>query len=194
MAKWLSQGTHWPLNHQALANHYATKPLNHSTMLYSVLAWLERSALGHAMRESGAWTYPLVNLTHILGIALLFGSVVVLDLRLLGVGRRSRPLAPIADAASPVAAIGFTIAAATGLGLLATKATEYAGNPFLYIKFVAIALGFANAVAVRRSAEWRARYVPELSAAEKRRLAWMGAMSLVAWLTAVSAGRLIAYW
>ena len=54
--------------------------------------WLQGSALGHFMRESGAWTYAIVNLAHILGVASLFGSVLVLDLRLsaLGAGFRSR--------------------------------------------------------------------------------------------------------
>ena len=53
--------------------------------MHDLLSWAEASALGHLMRESGAWTYAVVNLAHILGIATLFGSVLVLDLRLLGV-------------------------------------------------------------------------------------------------------------
>ena len=57
----------------------------------ALLAWLESSALGHAMRESGVWTYGLVNLTHILGVSSLFGSVLVLDLRLLELWRGVRP-------------------------------------------------------------------------------------------------------
>ena len=52
-----------------------------------MLAWLEGSALGYAIRNSGVWTYSLLNLTHILGIASLFGSVLALDLRLLGAWR-----------------------------------------------------------------------------------------------------------
>jgi len=47
------------------------------------------SALGHFMRESGPWTYAIVNLAHILGIAALFGAVLIIDLRLLGVWRRT---------------------------------------------------------------------------------------------------------
>ena len=40
-----------------------------------MLAWLEGSALGHAIRDSGVWTYAILNLTHILGVSTLFGSV-----------------------------------------------------------------------------------------------------------------------
>ena len=44
-------------------------------MIYEFMAWLQGSALGHAMRESGVWTYGIVNLVHILGVAALFGAV-----------------------------------------------------------------------------------------------------------------------
>src|SRR5689334_14171975 len=107
------------------------------------MAWLEGSALGHAMRESGVWTYAVVNLFHILGVATLFGAVLVLDLRLLGLWRRVE-LRSIAQPVVPVAGVGFAIAAGSGICLLATKATEYVGNPFLYIKFPAILLGIVN--------------------------------------------------
>jgi hypothetical protein len=154
---------------------------------------LQASALGHFMRESGAWTYAIVNLFHILGVASLFGSVLVLDLRLLGIGRHI-PLAALADATVPVATVGFIVAATTGLGLLATKATEYLGNPFLAIKFPAIALGLVNVVVLRLSPAWQARRTRELTRREHRQLATMGGVSLVCWLTAITAGRMIGYW
>ena len=157
------------------------------------LAWMETSTLGHFMRESGPWTYGIVNLFHILGVASLFGSILIIDLRLLGVWRRT-PLAALADAAAPVAAIGFAVAATTGVGLLATKATEYIDNPFFYIKFPAIAVGLLNALALNLSPAWRARHTRALSPAEDRRLAVMGGLSLASWLTAITAGRMIGYW
>jgi hypothetical protein len=155
--------------------------------------WLEASTLGHLMRESGPWTYAIVNLAHIFGLACLFGAILILDLRLIGLWRRT-PLAAIAEVAAPVAACGFALAAATGACLLATKATEYVGNPFLYLKLPVVAVGFANATILRRSAAWRALGRRELSAREHRQVAWMAGTSLVCWLTAITAGRLIAYW
>jgi hypothetical protein len=157
------------------------------------MAWIQASALGHIMRESGPWTYAIVNLAHILGVALLVGAVVILDLRLLGLWRGT-PLSALAGAASPVAAIGFGLAAASGAGLLATNATDYVGNPFLYIKFPAIAIGLVNAMALSFSPAWQARDKRELSQKEARQLAWMGGTSLACWLAAVSAGRMIGYW
>lgn len=144
------------------------------------------------MRETGLWTYPLVNLAHVLGIASLFGSILVLDLRLLGCWRRM-PIAAVAEAVTPVAATGLALALMSGTGLLAATATDYAGNPFLALKLTAVSLGLVNVAIVRRSAGWHVRD-QELSPHEQRRLSILGGISLVCWTTAVAAGRLIAYW
>lgn len=157
------------------------------------LAWLEASALGHAMRGAGLWSYGVVNLVHILGVATLFGSVLALDLRLLGAWSRL-PLASVSGPTVPLAAAGFCVAAPSGLCLLATNASEYIGNPFLLIKFPAIAVALANAAALSFVPAWRARATREPAASERRALAAFGGVSLAAWLTAVAAGRLIGYW
>lgn len=158
-----------------------------------LLAWLEGSALGHAMRGAGVWSYGLVNLTHILGVSALFGSVLLLDLRLLGLWRRV-PLGSIATAAIPVARAGFAVAAASGVCLIATNATEYAGNPFLLIKFPAIGLGLVNVAMLERLPAWRARDDRVPTPRESRRLAAAGGLSLLSWSAAVAAGRMIGYW
>ena len=157
------------------------------------LAWLETSMLGHAMRNSGVWTYGVVNLFHILGVATLFGAVLVLDLRLLGLWR-TVPIPSIAGPTVPVATTGFVIAALTGVGLLATKATEYAGNPFLLIKFPAIAVALVNVAVVTSRPAWKQMERPDPTPGDRRVLAIGGAVSLAAWLTAIGAGRMIGYW
>jgi hypothetical protein len=157
------------------------------------MAWLQYSALGHAMRESGVWTYGVVNLFHILGVASLFGSIVILDFRLLGFWRKA-PLALISAPTVRLSKIGFCVAATSGVCLLATKATEYVGNPFLLIKFPAIALGLLNVAALNCRPAWKEHRVRELSRGEQSELAVFGAISLCCWLTAITAGRMIGYW
>jgi hypothetical protein len=161
--------------------------------VYELLASLEGSALGRAMRDSGVWTYGLVNLAHILGVASLFGSLLVLDLRLLGLWR-GVPLAALAGPTERVATVGFTLAATSGLCLLATNATEYVGNPFLPIKFTAIAVGLVNVAVLKSLPGWRARGARAPTPIESRHLAVAGGISLLAWLTAIGAGRMIGYW
>jgi hypothetical protein len=158
-----------------------------------LLAWLEGSALGHAMRQSGVWTYAIVNLAHILGVSSLFGSILTLDLRLLGLWR-TVPLAAVARPTVPIAAVGFALAATSGVCMLATNGTEYAENPFLAIKFPAIALGIGNVAILRALPAWRARSTRTLLPREERQLAVAGGVSLACWLTAVAAGRMIGYW
>lgn len=145
------------------------------------------------MREAGVWSYAIANLVHILGVATLFGSILVLDLRLLGLWNRA-PMAAIAAPTVPIATIGFMLAVLSGACLLATNASEYIGNPFLLIKFPAIAIALVNALALSRSAAWRERRLREPQVKDRHVLAIFGGLSLVAWLTAISAGRLIGYW
>jgi hypothetical protein len=145
------------------------------------------------MRSAGVWTYGVVNLTHILGVSSLFGSILVLDLRLLGVWRHIS-IPSISGPAVPVGGIGFLLAAVSGICMLATNGTEYVGNPFLYIKFPAIGLGLLNVVALSFSSAWKEHRVRELSVKEQARLRFVGGCSLLCWLTAVSAGRMIGYW
>jgi hypothetical protein len=86
------------------------------------------------------------------------------------------------------------VAIVTGAALLATKATAYVDNPFLLIKFPAIGLGVLNASILNMTPAWREVGVRALRPGERRQLAIMGGISLVSWVTAVTAGRMIGYW
>ena len=145
--------------------------------------------------RSGPWLYPLVNLAHVFGIALLVGAIAVLDLRLVGLWP-DVPIAALARTTVPVAGAGLALALVTGPALFAVRATEYVENPFLWVKFGAVAVALANLGALHGSAAWRGNGGGEASRPHRRRrrLALAGAVSLAAWLAAVSAGRMIAYW
>jgi hypothetical protein len=158
-----------------------------------LLAWMEASILGQWVRGSGVWTYAILNLFHILGVSTLFGSILVLDLRLLRVTRRV-PIDALARVCLPLAKTGFAIAATVGVLMICTNATEYVDNPFLLIKFPAIALGLINVAVVSRLPAWRATRERELTDGESRQLAMMGGVSLASWITAMAAGRMIGYW
>jgi len=162
--------------------------------MYALLEWLEASAFAETLRGAGVWTYGLINLAHILGIATLFGSVLVLDLRLLGVWR-SLPIASLARPTVPLAAVGFVVAALSGASMLSFNATEYDGNPFLYLKLPMIVFGLLNVAVVQRTRAWRNALAGNgLTAGEQRALAAAGAVSLLTWLTVLSCGRMIGYW
>jgi hypothetical protein len=161
--------------------------------LEALLVSLEGSGLGQLMRSSGVWAYGTVNLVHILGVATLFGSVLALDLRLLGLWRRV-PLSAVETPTVPLAACGFVVAVTSGVALISTNGGEYIGNPFLGIKLSAIGLALVNVVAVQFLPAWRTRAVEPHAPRQRLVLGVVGATSLACWLGAVAAGRMIGYW
>ncbi len=149
--------------------------------------------LGEFTRSLGVWSYGVINLIHILGIALLFGAILILDVRLLGAWRQI-PLAVLSRPTTTMAQIGFVLAVCSGIPMITVKSTDYIGNPFLLIKFPAIALALLNVWLVHRSPAWQAHQVRDLAQEERRRLAFGASLSLLFWLTAITAGRMIGYW
>lgn len=155
------------------------------------LVALETSGLGESLRQS-VWLYPLVEITHILGFALLVGSILAFDLRLIGVRAPLLPTDALARLLLPVAVTGFALAVPTGLLLFTTEATALAGNPAFLAKLVLIGLALLNILAFhglagRRMAEWSLADRPPPGAR------FAGAASLALWVGVLACGRLIAY-
>jgi hypothetical protein len=96
-------------------------------LLNSLLELLQGSALGEAVR-SAEYLYPILEATHILGIAVLVGPAFTFDLRLLGVGQGVVSVTTAARCLLPVSHIGMAIAVATGIALLSAQATVVAGT------------------------------------------------------------------
>jgi hypothetical protein len=93
--------------------------------LNSLLKVLQGSGLGEAVR-SAEYVYPVLEASHILGIALLVGPAFTFDLRLLGAGHRFVSVTTAARNLLPVSRIGFAIAVITGLALLSAQASVVA--------------------------------------------------------------------
>lgn len=148
-------------------------------MVQELTAALEATALAAALRDS-IWSYPLINAAHIFGVALLVGSVVPLDLRLLGAWR-SVPLASLWVVLTRTAGIGMALAIVFGALLFITRATEYVASNLFLAKMLVVVLGTANALALRTQSQSPARL----------RLA--AGVSLASWLTALTLGRLVGY-
>ncbi|HEY9536721.1 MAG TPA: DUF2214 domain-containing protein [Kiloniellaceae bacterium] len=160
-------------------------------MLADALAALQNLEPVAALRAS-RWVYPLVNTAHIAGIALLFGAIAPLDLRLLGAWR-GVPLHLLARVLQPVAAAGLALAVTAGLLLFAVSATKYATTPVFLVKLALLAAAVVNAVLLRRHPDWVLARVPGLAAEPGPRLKAAAALSLVLWLGVILCGRFIAY-
>ncbi len=157
-------------------------------MLTALLLGLGDTAMASALRQSSV-AYPLVNSAHILGIGLLIGAMVTLDLRLLGVTRRGtlRELAPLL---SRVAAAGLLLAMATGVLLFSVQPDHYLDNSAFLLKLSFVGLALLNVLWVHSLASWRALLSGEPAAPTLK----VGALlSLVLWLAALLSGRWIAF-
>jgi len=151
---------------------------------------IEASALGQAMRQ-WLWLYPSVEIVHITGIALLVGSIVILDLRLLGISR-SLPLRRLPAHTLPWSAASFALIVPSGLAMFVAHANDLMGNPVFALKICLILLAGANAGifhagVFRGAAQWDVDVMPPLAA----RVA--AAVSLLLWLSVIACGRLLAY-
>jgi hypothetical protein len=150
--------------------------------LANVGAAIEASGLAEFLKRD-RWTYPAVNAAHILGLALLVGSVVPMDLRLIGLWRADIRLETVLRLLRPVAAFGAALAVLTGALLFTVQARDYLALPLFAFKIALVALGLAHALA------WGAR----LAAAPRARQRRAGALSLAIWLTVLVAGRMLGY-
>ncbi|MBY3211736.1 DUF6644 family protein [Rhizobium laguerreae] len=131
--------------------------------------------------------YPAISALHILGIALLLGCIVTVDLRLLGVF--SAKLDEALPGLIRVALAGFAVAATTGVLLVSVRIGHYAFNPAFLTKMAILLIAGTNALVLRLgagSADVRDGLGPSHA-----RLA--AGLSLALWTSAVFSGRWIAF-
>ncbi len=141
-----------------------------------------QSALADWVRRS-RWGYAAINTAHVLGIALLLGSIVPLNLRLLGLWRRIE-VAELSRVLVPVAACGLMLAVIAGSLMFISRAPEYAGLNLFRIKLVLVVAGAAHALAVHLGSGFG------VAPARQRRI---GLVSLLVWPAALVCGRMLAF-
>ena len=160
-------------------------------MMDSWAAALEATALARALRGS-VWAYPLVNTGHLLGVAMLIGAIIPLDLRLLGVWP-SVPLMPLWRVLARMAATGLFLAVVCGMLLFVTRATAYVDSHLFMLKMALAAIGVVNAVGLHtigageRGAAWRQSGRPPIH------VRTAAGLSAVIWLAVLVLGRLVGY-
>ncbi len=154
--------------------------------LYGVFDWLELTAVGAAIRDS-AWLFPVIEAAHLLGLAVLGGSILVVDLRLLGLGLKGRPAAYVLEQAGPWLVGALAVMFATGIPLFLSESIKCYFSSAFWVKMGALVLALLFTFGVRNRVV-RAR--PKLLPWQARGLA---GCSLALWLTVAAAGRWIGF-
>lgn len=136
-----------------------------------------------ALLKGSLWAWPALEFIHIVGIALLFGSLVLFELRMLGLGA-ALPVAALARLALRLTLSGFVCAAASGLVMFAADATTLISHPAFRVKMALLALAGVNAALFHaRGGIDRQDAVARLQVS----------VSLGLWLGVIASGRAIAY-
>ncbi|MCD7058438.1 DUF6644 family protein [Pelagibacterium xiamenense] len=148
-----------------------------------MLEAVEQLPLAQFLRRD-LFAYPIVNALHILALAVLFTTALLMDLRILGLGNRL-DLKAVIDTLRPLAVGSFGVAVLTGVLLFIVQPLHYAPNPVFWSKIVLVGLAFANAgyfVLARRHLD---------PGSSRTRLS--AVMSILLWTAAILAGRAIGY-
>jgi len=142
------------------------------------------------IRES-VWLFPTLETVHVLALVLVVGSIITVDLRLLNLANRDRPLLQVTGEMLPWTWTCFAIAAVAGLAMFSSKAVTYAGNLPFRIKMVCLVLAGINMLCFHQLAgrsinAWDLGKTPPSAR-------FAGAASLTLWTVIVGAGRWIGF-
>jgi len=153
--------------------------------------WISDSSLSLAIRES-AWLIPMIQISHIVAIAMIVTAAIMITARIAGLASRSQTMQEIAQRFLPWIWTGLIVLAPTGVVLIIAEPQRTLGNPTFWWKMamLALAVGLTASfqVSLRRDPEsWEDRG----QKASLRRI--FAVSSVVLWLGIVATGRLIAY-
>jgi hypothetical protein len=160
-------------------------------LLYALISYFEDSALADNIRENDL-LFPLIESVHVLSICLVVGSILVVDLRLLGLASINRPVSRVANGILPLTWSAFAIAVASGSLLFISNATKYLENGYFVAKILLICAAGLNmavfhAISARDLPKWENEKTLPLSA----QLA--GGLSILLWVSVVTCGRWIGF-
>jgi hypothetical protein len=160
--------------------------------LLDFCSWVEQTPLSQTI-QSTAWIVPTVQTVHILSIAAVLSSVLMIDLRLMGLLGRDQPLARVSGRFQPVIWWTLPVLLATGAVMIAGEPARSLANPVFQVKMALL----VAAVIVTLSAQIPLGKNPafwELSAGRRGAAQSIAVLSLLLWAGIVFAGRWIAYY
>ena len=156
-----------------------------------MLEWLQQTSLAVHIRDS-LFAFPLIESTHVIGLTLVFGTIAIVDLRLLGLASTNRSFQRLANDTLKWTWVAFVLTAVTGTLMFITNASVYFHNTYFRVKIALLFLAAFNMlvfeVTSRRAvSQWdRDASAPPLGRA-------VAAVSLVIWIGVIVTGRMIGF-
>jgi hypothetical protein len=158
--------------------------------LEQALGWLQDLNFPTQIRES-PWLFPTIETVHVFALVLVVGTIMTVDLRLLGFTNRDRPFSQLAAVMLPWTWAAFAVAATAGLLMFSSKALTYYANIPFRVKMLCLLLAGINMAVfhlfgTRHVANWDQKRPPIAA-----RIA--GGVSLLLWTAIVAAGRWVGF-
>ena len=157
----------------------------------TIITWLQNSGIGTRIRES-YWTFPIIETTHVLALAISVGLLIWFDLRLLGLGMKHQPISLIHEQVMPWTIIGFIVMSVSGVLLFWSEPEKCYRSSFFRAKVLFLVIATLNAAIFelrtkKTIEEWDKHPIPP---AKARMAGWL---SIISWAAVIIAGRATAY-
>jgi hypothetical protein len=161
-------------------------------MLHGFFEWMFRTGYGTAIRES-LRLYPIIMSLHLICIAVFGATILMTDLRLLGLAMKSKSVTEMVGQLRGIKAAGLVLMLGAGISLLFANAEEYYENPFFWIKMGLLLMILIHYGVFRRSVYRSTEAIDRAPRIPKNARA-AAIVSLVLWTGVVLAGRAIGYY
>lgn len=153
--------------------------------LFAFFEWCEATYPGRVVRES-LWMFGVIEAIHLVGLAMLGGALLVVDLRLLGVGLKDSTIAEIDRQARPWLAASVVTLIVTGLLLFLSEAIKCYYNTSFWVKISTLPFAIAFTYLVKERFARKALYTSAYSQ-------WVASADLLLWFIVAAGGRWIGY-
>jgi len=156
-------------------------------MLYEFAQWSEATGLGKLIRNS-QYAFPIVEFFHLAALAIIGGAILLVDMRLLGLGLKRTSVAQLARDAQPWVTGSLVVMLVSGIALYTSEATKCYQSPAFWIKMISLALAILFTYTIRKNT----------AAADERGVSpaagkFVGGISLVLWFMVAWGGRWIGF-
>ena len=181
--------------------------------LDGLLKWLFETALASSIRENDL-LFPLIESIHVLAVTVFLGSIVWVDLRILGLANNDRGLRRFAKELLPITWSMFVFAVLTGSALFASNAVNYAHNLYFQLKILLLILAGMNMMVFQmwfsaRAEAYDPAHAARLNAVQQDEMGkirhklhqisffwsgkWSALLSVLIWITVIALGRWIGF-
>ena len=154
-------------------------------MMLPFFQWCEAMWRGNAIRTS-LWLFPVIEAMHLLGLCVLGGTVIVVDMRMLGFGLRRQPIAPLAKNVRPWMVASLVIMLLPGTALFLSESVKCYYSPSFWVKISTLPVAILFTFTVRERIARKS-----LDATAATRLAALTSLSM--WFVVAAAGRWIGF-